>query len=191
MTPQQRFDNAVEQIRSVVFRRELTVREIPSPERIAPRSFALAGDVLSGDTDADSQHGSGRLILLHDSDSRDQWGSDFRIVCFAQAPLELEIGEDAFLAEVTWSWLMDGLETRDARFTAPSGTATKILSTGFGSLSGHGSGAQVELRASWTPIDDNFHAHAQGWAELLCLLAGLPLDTDGVSSIREHRAVRD
>lgn len=191
LTPQQRFEDAVEQIRSVQFRRELTVREIPSPEKIAPRSFALAGDVLSAESEADSQHGSGRFILLHDPDSRDQWGSEFRIVCFAQAPLELEIGEDAFLAGVTWSWLMDGLETRDARFTAPSGTATKILSTGFGTLSGHGSGAQVELRASWTPIDDNFGAHAQGWAELLCLLAGLPQDTDGITSLREHRAVRD
>lgn len=191
LTPQQRFDAAVQQIRDVEFRREVTVREIPSPEKIAPRSFALAGDVLGTDSDVDSQHGSGRFILLHDPDSQDQWGSEFRIVCFAQAPLEIEIGEDAFLAEVAWSWLMDGLESRDARFIAPSGTATKIISRGFGTLTGQGSGAQVELRASWTPIDDNFGAHAQGWAELLSLLAGLPLETEDVASLREHKAARD
>lgn len=191
LTPQQRFEDAVDQIRATEFRRELTVREIPSPERIAPRSFALSGDVLAAESEADSQHGSGRFILLHDPDSVEQWGAEFRVVCFAQAPLEVEIGEDAFLAEVTWSWLMDGLESRDARFTAPSGTATKILSTGFGTLSRQGSGAQVELRASWTPIDDNFSAHAQGWAELLCLLAGLPHDSEGVASLREHKASRD
>lgn len=191
LTPQQVFEDAVDQIRALTFRRELTVREIPSPEKIAPRSFALAGDVLAAENDADSPHGSGRFILLHDPESADQWGSDFRIVCFAQAPLELEIGEDAFLAEVTWSWLMDALEDRNARFTAPSGTATKIISTGFGSLHSHGSGAQIELRASWTPIDSNFAAHAEGWAELLCLLAGLPQDATGVTSLKEHKASRD
>lgn len=190
LTPQDRFDDAVERIRAATFRGELSVREIPSPERIAPRSFALAGDVLGERGDGDSEHGSGRFILLHDPDSREQWGAEFRIVCFAQAPLEVEIGEDALLAQVTWSWLMDALENRDAQFTAPSGTATKIISTGFGSLRSQGSGAQVELRASWTPIHSDFTAHVQAWAELLCLLAGLP-DSEGVASLKAHKAQRD
>ena len=128
--------------------------------------------------------------MLHDPDSAEQWGADFRVVCFAQAPLELEIGEDALLADVTWSWLMDALENRGARFTAPSGTATKTISTGFGTLRAHGSGAQVELRASWTPTDAQFDKHVEAWAELLCLLAGLPQQSDGVSSLKEHKATR-
>lgn len=188
---QHSFDVAVEHIRSLTFRRELAVREIPSPEQIAPRSFALAADVLGGDSASDSSFGSGRFILLHDPDSSDQWGGDFRVVCFAQAPLEIEIGEDALLAQVTWSWLMDALEERNARFTAPSGTATKIISTGFGSLHEQGSGAQVELRASWTPLESVAAAHAEAWGELLCLLAGLPHYTDGIASLKEHKATRD
>ncbi len=188
---QQAFDFAVHQIRGLTFRREIEVREIASPEQIAPRSFALAGDVMSSDSSSDSAFGSGRFILLHDPDSSEQWGSDFRIVCFAQAPLEIDIGEDEFLADVTWSWLMDALEERNARFTAPSGTATKIISTGFGSLHDQGSGAQVELRASWTPLEGNFASHAEGWAELLCLLAGLPHHAEGLSSLKEHKASRD
>lgn len=114
-----------------------------------------------------------------------------RIVSFAQAPLELEIGEDALLADVAWSWLMDALENRNAVFTAPAGTATKIISTGFGSLSQQGSGAQVELRASWTPVGDELSAHVSAWSELLCLLAGLPHENEDVASIREHRLHRD
>ena len=179
------------QIRELVFRDEIRVREIPSPEAIAPRSFALAGDVFADQTDTDSPHGSGRFILLHDPQSAENWGADFRVVCFAQAPLEREIGEDSLLAEVAWSWLMDGLERRNARFTAPAGTATKTLSAGFGSLQSQGTGAQIELRASWTPTGDDFGAHAQGWAELLCLLAGLPEQADGVSSIKERRVARE
>lgn len=185
------FDRAVDQIRSQSFRRELNVREIPSPEKIAPRSLALAADVLQPGEQGDSPYGSGRFILLHDPNSRDQWGAPMRIVSFAQAPLEVEIGEDALLADVAWSWLMDALENRNARFTAPAGTATKILSTGFGSLRDQGSGAQVELRASWTPIGDDLAAHVAAWSELLCLLAGLPHETDDVASIREHRLHRE
>ena len=191
-SPQQtEFARAVSQIREVMFRQEIRVREIPSPETIAPRSFALAGDVFADQSDTDSPHGSGRFILLHDPDAAENWGADFRVVCFAQAPLELEIGEDALLAEVAWSWLMDGLERRNARFTAPAGTATKTLSTGFGSLHQQGSGAQIELRASWTPAGNDFGAHAQGWAELLCLLAGLPEQADGVSSLKERKVARE
>jgi len=185
------FTEAVNQIREQVFRPEIQVREIPAPEAIAPRSFALSGDVFAAETDLDSPYGTGRFILLHDPDSSESWGADFRIVCFAQAPLEVEIGEDALLAEVTWSWLMDGLERRNAAFTSPAGTATKTLSTGFGSLHGQGSGAQIELRASWTPIGDDFGAHAQGWAELLCLLAGLPEHADGVTSLKERKVTRE
>lgn len=185
------FDNAVAQIRSFAFRRELAVREIASPEQIAPRSFALAANVLSDSDSGDSPYGAGRFILLHDPAAAEQWGGDFRVVSFAQAPLETEIGEDALLADVAWSWLMDALEHRGAAFTAPAGTATKILSTGFGSLKSQGSGAQLELRASWTPLGADFGAHAAAWSELLCLLAGLPQEADGLASIREQRLQRD
>lgn len=178
-------------MRGHAFRRELTVREIPSPEKIAPQSFALAAEVLADAADQDSPFGSGRFILLHDPNSVDQWGGHFRVVSFAQAPLEVEIGEDALLADVAWSWLMDALELRNASFTAPAGTATKIISTGFGSLRSQGSGAQVELRASWTPTGTDFAAHVAAWSELLCLLAGLPQESDTIASIREHRANRD
>lgn len=185
------FDIAVEQIRAMTYRSELTVREIPAPEKVAPQAFALAGNLLFDEKNSDSPYGSGRFILLHDPDSADQWGSAFRIVTFAQAPLEVEIGEDAFLAEVTWSWLMDALEDRNARFTSPAGTATKTISSGFGSLHTQGSGAQIELRASWTPIGEDFAAHTSAWAELLCMLGGLPHEGEDVTSIAAHKAKRD
>ena len=70
-----------------------------------------------------------------------------------------------------------------ARYIAASGTATKILSTGFGELARQGDGAQIELRASWTPLDAAVGPHVEGWGELLCMLAGLPPATEGVTAL--------
>ena len=82
---------------------------------------------------------------------------------------------------------MDALDARGARYIAASGTATKILSTGFGELSRQGDGAQIEVRASWTPLDAAVGAHVEGWGELLCMLAGLPPRSEGVSTLPRRR----
>jgi hypothetical protein len=108
-------------------------------------------------------------------------------VCFAQAPLETDIGIDPMLADVTWSWLVDALDSRHARYTAASGTATKILSKGFGGLEDEGDGAQIELRASWSPEPGDLTAHIEAWAELLCMLAGLPPGSENIELLAAHR----
>ena len=188
------FSAAAEQIRGARLRRELVVQEIPAPERIAPESIALAAGVTRGprrdeqaEGSVDSAHGAGRLVLMHDPDSAQEWGSPFRIVCFAQAPLEVEIGVDPFISDVAWSWLVDALEARGAQYTYLSGTATKTLSSGFGTLEAQGDAAQIELRASWTPLGSDFAAHAEAWSELLCLLSGLPHLAPGTE---DHAAPR-
>lgn len=185
-----RFEAAAAQLRTAQFRSELQVREIAAPERIAPRSIALAAGVVQGSThpseEGDSPFGAGRLILMHDPHSVEDWGAEFRIVCFAQAPLEMEIGIDPFIADVAWSWLIEALESRGAAYDYASGTATKTLSTGFGTLAEQGDAAQIEIRASWTPLGSDFTPHAEAWSELLCLLAGLP-HHEGVASIGRKR----
>ncbi len=188
------FEAAAAALRAARFRSELHVREIPAPERIAPRSVAFSAGITQGsrhpaEDTGDSPFGAGRLILMHDPGSVDEWGGPFRIVCFAQAPLEMEIGIDPFIADVAWSWLIDALESRRAAYTYASGTATKTLSSGFGTLEAQGDAAQIEIRASWTPLGDAFAAHAEAWSELLCLLAGLP-HQEGVASLGAKRARR-
>jgi hypothetical protein len=185
------FAAAVKAVREAVTRPELVVSEIPSPGNLAPYSLALAADVNPQRHGADSELGTGRFILLYDADEPEAWGGAFRVVCFAQAPLETEIGLDPFLADVAWSWLVDALDTRGARYSAASGTATKIISSGFGELSSQGDGAQIELRASWTPADFDVSSHVEGWGELLCMLAGLPPAMDGVSQLNARRFGRD
>jgi len=184
------FALAASQIHEVSFRDDLTVQEIPAPSGLAPEALALAGDVRPDSDGGDSQYGTGRFILLHDESEPDPWGGPFRIVCFAQAPLEPEIGVDPLLADVAWSWLIDALRSRGAVFTAPSGTATKTLSKGFGGLEPEGEGAQIELRASWSP-SGSLAPHVEAWAELVCMLAGLPPGSEGVAVLGARRAARD
>jgi hypothetical protein len=184
------FTEAVASLRRATPRQELAVTEISAPGNLAPYSIALAADVSPARHGSDSDLGTGRFILLYDPSAPEAWGGVFRVVCFVQAPLETDIGIDPFLADVAWSWLVDALEAKGAQYEAPSGTATKIISTGYGELADQGDGAQIEIRASWTPTDDDFAAHVEGWAELLCMLAGLP-PAEGVSSLSARRAGRE
>lgn len=181
------FQSAITSIRGVVQRPELRLEEIPAPGSLAPYAIAFAADVAPAGHADDSELGTGRFILLYDPDEPEAWGGPFRVVCFAQAPLETDIGLDPFLADVAWSWLIDALDARGARYVAANGTATKILSTGFGELAHRGDGAQIELRASWTPLDAEIAPHVEGWGELLCMLAGLPPRTEGVTVLPRRR----
>lgn len=67
------FRRAVKSISEVTFRDELTVREIASPAGVAPFSFALAADVLIAEHEHESQHGTGRFILLYDPEEPESW----------------------------------------------------------------------------------------------------------------------
>lgn len=190
------FEAAATQLRRTRFRAELSVQEIAAPERIAPRSIALSAAVTgrsvaqADDSATQSPFGVGRLVLMHDPSQAEEWGGEFRLVCFAQAPLEVEIGIDPFIADVAWSWLVEALDSRGAEYTYASGTATKTLSTGFGSLEAQGDAAQIEVRASWTPLGDDFSVHAEAWSELICLIAGLP-HAEGVASLGQRRTQRN
>lgn len=185
------FRAARDSIRAAEMRSDLVVGEIPAPSNLAPYAFALGADVGPTRHGTDSELGTGRFVLLYDPAAPEAWGGAFRVVCFAQAPLETNMGVDPFLSDVIWSWLVDALDQRGARYTALSGTATRILSTGYGELAGQGDGAQAELRASWTPSDHHAAAHVEGWGELLCMLAGLPPVPEGVSLLSARRAGRE
>jgi hypothetical protein len=185
------FAAALAAVRRAAPRAELVVTEIPAPGGLAPWSIALAADVTPPRHASDSEYGTGRFILLYDPSAPEAWGGEFRIVCFAQAPLETDIGTDPFLASVAWSWLIDALDSRGALYSAESGTATRILSTGFGELEAQGDGAQIELRASWTPEGPDVTSHVEGWSELLCMLAGFPPAAEGVSLLSTRRVSRE
>ena len=53
--------------------------------------------------------------------------------------------------------------------------------------------AQLEIRASWTPVGDpdlDLAPHVEAWGELLCTASGLPPVPEGVATIPSRRGQR-
>jgi hypothetical protein len=180
------FRRAAQDLAAATWRPELLVEEIPAPQRIAPFSAAVTADVLVGGEEA----GSGRLVLLHDPAGNAAWQGTFRCVTFARADVDPEMVTDPLLASVGWSWLIDAVEVHQADYLAPSGTVTSVSSESFGGMAEEPPRAEVEVRASWTPILTNgagLTAHLAAWAELLCTTAGLPPLPAGVVPMPSRR----
>jgi hypothetical protein len=181
------FDVAVQAILNMSWRPELKVEEIPAPAKIAPFAVAISAEVELNDEEL----GSGRLVLLHDPAGSASWNGDFRCVTYARADVDPEMVTDPLLTEVGWSWLIDALERNQAEYSSPSGTVTAVSSRSFGGIADDPPRAEVELRASWTPIVTSaadMVRNLQAWSELLCLTAGLPPLPDGVVPIAPRRS---
>ncbi len=167
------FTRAVEELRAVRPRAEIAVEELPAPKRLAPFTHAVSASVRRRGEEV----ASGRLILLHDPDGHEAWGTGtLRLVTYVTAELEAELAADPLLPGVGWSWLVDALAAHGARHTAAGGTVTQTLSTRFGELGGSAASASadLELRASWTPLGGDLGAHVRAWYTLLASTAGLP-----------------
>jgi hypothetical protein len=175
------FTRAVEELRSVTPRPEIKLEEIPAPQRLAPYSYALSGFVVR----EEEEIATGRLILLHDPAGHEAWDGLTRLVTYVTAELEPELATDPLLPAVGWSWLVDALDGQDARYTAIGGTVTQTMSTRFGQLAEALPAADVEIRASWTPLEEFLAPHARAWCDLLASTAGLP--PPGVTALAERR----
>ena len=180
------FSRALAAIRAVRPRSEVVLEETPAPQRLAPYSVALTADVVSPH-DPDVEIGTGRLVLLHDPAGHEAWQGTFRLVTYVRAELEHEMAADPLLPGVGWAWLTESLDSHQAGFTAASGTVTRVASESFGAIAGEAASAQIEIRASWTPLDDAFDAHLLAWCELLCTTAGLPPVAPGVVTLPTRR----
>jgi hypothetical protein len=187
------FRLAVAQLREARLRPEIFCEEMPAPQRIAPFASALSADVTVDGDDV----GTGRLVLLHDPAGNDAWEGTFRCVAYARAEIDPEMANDPLLAEVGWSWLSEALDAHGATYIAPSGTVTKVSSESFGSMAGEEPSAQLEIRASWTPVSDpdgdgllDLGPHVEAWGELLCTASGLPPVPEGVAPLPSRRGQR-
>jgi DUF3000 family protein len=176
-------------MREARLRAEVFCEEMPAPQRIAPYAFALSADVTVEGTDV----GTGRIILLHDPAGNEAWDGTFRCVAYVRADIDPEMITDPLLAAVGWSWLTEALEVHGARYGAPSGTVTRVATESFGGMADDGGSAQIEVRASWTPVlDDPVDAalHVRAWGDLLCMAAGLQPVPDGVAAMPSRRGQR-
>lgn len=179
------FAQAVRGLRSVRPRPEITLEEVNPPARLAPYAFAMSAVVERGD---DDDAANGRLILLHDPAGHEAWEGTLRLVTYVTAELDAEMATDPFLPEVGWSWLTDALDHCGAHYKAAAGTVTQTLSNRFGDLSGTLPTADIEIRASWTPVDLDLATHLDAWCALLSSTAGLP--PPGIATLPPVRDLR-
>jgi hypothetical protein len=178
------FRRAVAALRAATPRSEVVLQETPAPTRLAPHALAMTADILVDDEEL----ATGRLVLLHDPAGHEAWQGTFRLVTYVRADLEPEIAADPLLPGVGWTWLTEALAAHGATFLAESGTVTRVISESFGSMSPQPGSAQIEIRASWTPLDEELGAHLLAWCELLCTTGGLPPMPAGVTALPTRRA---
>jgi hypothetical protein len=183
--PPEEFQRALDQLRAARLRPEIFCEEMPAPQRIAPYSAAMTADLTVGGEEV----GGGRIVLLYDPAGNDAWGHTFRCVAYARADIDPEMVTDPLLGAVGWAWLMEALGAHGAEFLAPSGTVTRVASESFGGMDGEPSSAEIEVRASWSPLG-SLTDHVEAWGDLLCTAAGLPPVPAGVVAMPNRRGQR-
>ena len=167
-------------------RDELETKQIPAPDKIAPFALAFAAQVPNP-ANTPNNRGVGRIVFLYDENQFETWGSNMRVIAYGKSPLEQDIGIEEDMANYCWEWLTRALERHDAKFSNEAGTITKIVSTGMGSLSQDSNSSEVEIRASWSPQDDNFGPHLAAWQDLIAGMAGFELGGDKVTRLARSK----
>lgn len=176
------FATAIHDLSCFTWDRRIHISEREPPTQIADYAAAIDAEIVAGDQDV----AHGRLILLHCPGGDQSWQGEFRCVTFAQAEVTPEMIHDPFLAYVGWSWLTDALDAHGASYACESGTITTTASVPFGALQEADMRSQIEIRASWTPWIDPEHSlkvHLEAWQDLLCMIAGIPLDDDTIVAL--------
>ena len=151
-------------LRAAIPRREVVLEETPAPQRLAPYAIAMTADVVVDDEEL----ATGRLVLLHDPAGHETWEGTFRLVTFVRAELEPEIAADPLLPGVGWAWLIEALDAHGATFTRPERHGHPgHLGELRRDVRRSPATRQIEIRASWTPVDDALGPHLLAWADLL------------------------
>jgi hypothetical protein len=172
------FRAAVNSLTNTAVRAEVHVEPLRPPQRLAPWSYALSAEIVSPEG---QDLATGRLVLLHDPDGHEAWDGVLRLVTYASAELDDQMGVDPLLPTVGWSWLTSALDERGAPYRAAGGTVTQTTSTRFGDVAGPSTAISLELRASWTADDPDLAPHLHAFVDLLCTAAGLP--PEGVTAL--------
>ncbi|MFB4281810.1 MULTISPECIES: DUF3000 domain-containing protein [unclassified Nonomuraea] len=181
--PPAAFTRAAESLRRTEVRPEIELEDLPAPQRLAPYAAAIGASVYRDDDEL----AVGRLILLYDPEGQRGWEGPFRLVAYVRADMEPEITSDPLLGPVAWSWLTEALEAHQADYSAAGGTVTRAVSEGFGNKADDPVTTELELRASWSPAQEDLSGHVAAWCDLMCLAAGMPPLPPDVAALPRRR----
>jgi len=178
------WEEVVASLKNLDLRSEFLIEEVPAPSRLAPKSIALALDVVDAE---DKDLANGRFVVLHDPDGQETWDGKLRIVTFVKAPIESDVVTDELFSEVAWSWLMDALNENEHGFHNISGTVTRTISKSYAGIEDRTGESDVEVRASWTPKTTDIGSQLNAWFGFVEQCAGLVPLPSGVSTINRNR----
>ena len=186
---EEQFRKVIALLSSYKPRSEITLDEIPAPQKLAKYAFALSADVSNGLLGDDERElANGRFVILHEPGGQETWEGEFRCVTYMNADLETTEAEDPTLPEHGWNWLLKALEDNGCHIAAPSGTVTRVVSVAYGMLEGRDEDSEMEVRASWTPTSgEEIAHHVQAWLDLLSLTAALEPIPEGVTQLTPGR----
>ena len=177
------------ELRALTTRAEIALEEVPAPQKLAPFALAFSADVsdVAADTEDDDPTATGRFVLLHDPEGQDGWSGQFRCVTYVRSAIDPEMASDPLLCEIGWSWLMEALKEFNCGYGSESGTVTRVASATFGMLAEREGDSEIEIRASWTPLNvDSLTGHLSAWLRLLEIAAGLAPVPPGVTQLHRH-----
>lgn len=185
------FERLVDLLRTFTPRNEITLIEVPAPQKLATFAFAFSADVSNGLLgQEENEIANGRFVLLHEPGGQATWDGEFRCVTFISADVDPVMQDDPLLPEVGWSWFLESLEKNGCTFNSPSGTVTRVTSASFGKLSPRQDDTEIEIRSSWTPLlnePSELVDHIASWCNLISEVAGLSPLPEGVSTISSGR----
>src|SRR5690606_25318397 len=81
----------------------------------------------------------------------------------------------------------EALDAHHADYSAAGGTVTRAVSEGFGNKAGDPVTTELELRASWSPAQEDLSGHVAAWCDLMCVAAGIPPLPPDVAAMPRRR----
>jgi len=181
-----RFQAALQSLKQTHIRPEVHLAEAPAPRRVAPYAIAIDGEV--GDENAPDAQGT--LVVLYDPQGQDNWDGQFRLVSYMEVEVDRAEACDPMLPGVAWTWVTDaigqgGHDDRPAHNL--SGSVSLVSTTSFGDEGEKPDKSIVQIRASWSPENEQVGPHLGMWAEMLAMAGGLERLPSEVTSLEEHR----
>lgn len=165
------FRTALLSLRETTIHHGLLIEEIPAPTGLAPYTAALA--LHTHQHNHDTPLASARFVILHDTHTRADWQSTFRLVAYMRTQIDPEMSADPLLAEAIWHLAHDCFDEAGAGYRHLTGTVTREISESFGGLTLTDTNEYLELRASWTPATPYLGEHLTAWTTLLARASGL------------------
>jgi hypothetical protein len=206
------FTRAVGDLRAVRPRPEIAVEEVPPPKRLAPFAYAIGAGVLRQgdevatgrlillhDPDGHEAWGPGtlRLVTYVTAELEAELAADPLLPAVGWSwlvdALEAHGARHTAIGGTitqTMSTKFGDLGSRTSQLGGDLGNRTSQLGDDLGNrtsqlggeIAGGVTSADLELRASWTPLGGDLGAHMHAWCALLASTAGLP--PPGVTALR-------